>query len=283
MASEKFWRRHLRVTDSKVSNIANRGIPTPGSRVKIVVRVGSPATDRKIKIAVRVGLTATSPQHMHKLRKPNTPMNRVTISFLACLSVLATQPVLAQSGPARVQLEQFTTELKSLQANFDQQIINTNGLLEEHSSGQLWLAHPNRFRWHFGGDFPELLIADGEKVWLYDEVLEQVTIKEQSSLNSDSPLTLLTDITQLDEQFAVRELGGDSGLELLELRAHSQESQFERVLLGLDEGKILLMVMEDAFGLRTEIRFKDIKRNPQLNDDLFRFTPPAGVDIIGDL
>jgi len=126
------------------------------------------------------------------------------------------------------------------------------------------------------------VVADGEKVWLYDEMLEQVTIRQQSSLTADSPLTLLTDLSQLDVQFDVRELGDDSGLDLLELQARNPESQFERVLLGLDDDKVLLMAMEDAFGLRTEIRFKDIERNPPLNEELFHFTPPEGVDVIGD-
>ena len=209
--------------------------------------------------------------------------HRWAVSFLATLLVLAIPSVVtAQSGPARVQLERFTNGLRSLHARFDQQLINADGLVEETSSGQLWIAHPNRFRWEYGGKFPELVVADGEKVWLYDEMLEQVTIRQQSSLASDSPLTLLTDLRQLDGQFYVRELGDDSGLDLLELRARNPESQFERVLLGLDDDKVILMTLEDVFGLRTEIRFKDIKRNPQLNEELFHFIPPEGVDVIGD-
>ncbi len=218
-----------------------------------------------------------------RLRATDGNMNRLAVAFLATLSVLAIpSAVTAQSGPARVQLERFTHGLESLHARFDQLVITADGLVEEKSSGQLWIAHPDRFRWEYGGDFPELVVADGEKVWLYDEMLEQVTIRQQSSLTADSPLTLLTDLSQLDVQFEVRELGDDSGLDLLELRAHSPESQFERVLLGLDDDKVLLMAMEDAFGLRTEIRFKDIKRNPPLNSELFHFTPPEGVDVIGD-
>lgn len=210
-------------------------------------------------------------------------MNHLAVSFLATAAVLAVPAaVIAQPGPARAQLERFTAGLQSLHARFDQQVIDADGLVVEKSSGQLWTTRPNRFRWEYGGDFPELVVADGEKVWLFDEMLEQVTVREQSSLSADSPLTLLTDLSQLDEQFDVRELGDDSGLDLLELRAHNPESQFERVLLGLEDDKVLLMVMEDAFGLRTEIRFKDIKRNPQLNEELFHFTPPQGVDVIGD-
>lgn len=210
-------------------------------------------------------------------------MHRWAVSFLVTLLVLAIPSIVtAQSGPARVQLERFTNGLKSLHARFDQLVINADGLVEENSSGQLWIAHPNRFRWEYGGKFPELVVADGEKIWLYDEMLGQVTIRQQSSLTSDSPLSLLTDLGQLDGQYDVRELGDDSGLDLLELRARNPESQFERVLLGLDDDRVILMIMEDVFGLRTEIRFKDIERNPQLNEELFHFTPPEGVDVIGD-
>ena len=200
------------------------------------------------------------------------------------LSFIAASPAaMAQAGPARAQLEQFTHELESLYAHFDQRVLKPDGLVEDKSSGQVWLIRPNRFRWQYGGDFPELVVADGQKVWLYDEMLEQVTIKEQSFMSSDSPLMLLTDISRIDEQFEVRELGSDSGLHLLELRSHNPESEFDRILLGLDNGELLLMTMEDAFGLRTEIRFREIQRNPALDEKLFRFTPPEGVDVMGNL
>ncbi len=216
-------------------------------------------------------------------RKSKTNMNRFAVALLAILFALALPSVAnAQSGPARVQLERFTDGLKSLHARFEQMVVNSDGLVEENSSGQVWIAHPNRFRWEYGGDFPEQVVADGEKVWLYDEMLEQVTVRPQSSLTADSPLSLLTDLSQLDVQFEVRELGDDSGLDLLELRAQNPESQFDRVLLGLDNDIIVMMAMEDAFGLRTEIRFRDIERNPPLEEELFHFTPPEGVDVIGD-
>lgn len=211
-------------------------------------------------------------------------MKQLVILLAVMLPFLAAPPAtMAQAGPARAQLEQFAHELESLYAHFDQQVLKPDGLVEDKSSGEVWLLRPNRFRWQYGGEFPELVVADGQKVWLYDEMLEQVTIKEQSFMTSDSPLMLLTDVSRLEEQFEVRELGGDSGLQLLELRSHNPESEFERILLGLNNGELLLMAMEDAFGLRTEIRFREIQRNPPLEEKLFQFTPPEGVDVIGNL
>ncbi len=211
-------------------------------------------------------------------------MKHYLLLILLPLSLLTTQtPAMAQAGPARTQLELFSQELRSLQASFDQIVISADGAIQDESSGRLWLRRPQLFRWEYGGDFPELLVADGDHVWLYDEMLEQVTVSKQSRLSSDSPLTLLTDLSHLDEQFEVRELGDDNGMHLLELQSRSQDSEFERVLLGLQDETLLLMAMEDAFGLRTEIRFRDIQRNPELDMNLFHFDPPAGTDVIGDL
>jgi outer membrane lipoprotein carrier protein len=207
------------------------------------------------------------------------PMARLLA--VLCLAVAAVSP--AQEPSARQQLERFTAGLETLHAQFDQQVISTDGTVQDSSSGEVWLSRPQRFRWAYGGDFPELVVADGSHIWIYDEALEQVTVRDQSLDAPDSPLALLTDPGRLEEQFEVREAGEASDLQLLELRSLDRESQFERILLGLRADRLELMVMEDAFGLRTELRFRDLRRNPQLDESLFRFQPPPGVDLIGDV
>jgi outer membrane lipoprotein carrier protein len=201
--------------------------------------------------------------------------------FAPCL--VAEPPHLTPPGSAREQLNRFTTGLETLQARFEQKVISGDGAVEDSSGGKVWLSRPQRFRWEYGGDFPEVVVADGERVWIHDITLEQVTVEDQSSAAADSPLTLLTDPDQLDAQFEVREAGEAGDLQLLELRSRSMESDFERLLLGLRDGRLELMIMEDAFGLRTELRFMDVQRNPVLDDVLFTFIPPGGVDVIGDV
>jgi outer membrane lipoprotein carrier protein len=189
----------------------------------------------------------------------------------------------AQPGQARIQLEQFSDGLETLHALFDQQVISSDGAVRDGSSGQVWLRKPGLFRWEYGGDFPELIVADGKNIWIYDETLEQVTVKNQSHTSANSPLTLLTDLGQLDEQFEVREVGEADGLQLLELRSRDTDSEFERILLGLSDNSLSLLVMEDAFGLRTEVRFEQIQRNPPLDSSLFTFQPPESADVIGEI
>jgi outer membrane lipoprotein carrier protein len=188
----------------------------------------------------------------------------------------------AQSASARAQLERFSAGLETLHARFEQQVIGNDGAVQDASGGEVWLQRPDRFRWEYGGDFPEQVVADSRNIWIYDITLEQVTVKQQSQAGLDSPLVLLTDPERLDEQFEVREAGNDDSLLLLELRAKDAEVEFERILLGLKDDRIVLMIVEDAFGLRTELRFRDVSRNPEIDPGRFVFELPEGVDLIGE-
>lgn len=212
-------------------------------------------------------------------------MNSLRTFFLFAGLVTASLASVAVSaqGPARAQLDAFSQGLDSLHARFSQVVISPDSKIQDNSEGQVWLSRPQRFRWEYGGDFPELVVADGERIWIYDEMLDQVTVRNQAQAAVESPLVLLTEPGRLEQQFAVREAGETDEAVLLELRALSADYEFERILLGLNGNKLVMMIMEDAFGLRTELRFTDTRRNPELEDALFQFEPPAGADVIGDL
>jgi len=187
------------------------------------------------------------------------------------------------AGPGRSSLEHFASNLETLHASFSQTITAQDGRRHEASSGEVWMKRPGLFRWAYGGEFPELIVADGVQVWMYDLLLEQVVVKPQSALAENSPLLLLTSLESLDEQFLTREVGVYDGMNLLELVSKNTESEFERVLLGFAGDELRMMTLEDAFGMRTEIRFSEMIRNPELDSDLFRFKPPDHVDVVGEI
>ncbi|MEJ8568260.1 LolA family protein [Elongatibacter sediminis] len=211
-----------------------------------------------------------------------------TVLFV-CMLLPGLAPGLAMAQvetPGRQQLERLAQDLETFEARFEQQVIGTDGAIADASEGRLWLAQPHFFRWEYGGDFPEVVVADGRHIWIHDVELEQVTVKPQSTAAADSPLTLLTDIDRLDREFEVREAGEIDGASLLELRPVSgggdvADAEFERILLGLRDDTLELMAMEDAFGLRTEIRFHDVRRNQPIDPAQFTFDPPPDVDVIG--
>ena len=198
------------------------------------------------------------------------------------LLIFSSTAVLSDAyGPARSELEKFSNGLETLQIDFTQVVKSQDGSIQDKTYGNAWLQSPDKLRWVYAGDFPEIIVADGNDVWIYDEALEQVTIKPQSNNVADTPLLILTDISQLDQRFMVTELGDFEDMYLLELKSRDDESQFERILVGVDASGIRMMIMEDAFGQRTEIHFSNIVRNAEVAAEVFSFTPPEGTDVVG--
>ena len=103
------------------------------------------------------------------------------------------------SGPARSELERFATGLDRFQAEFTQTVKSQDGSVQDQTHGKVWLQSPDKLRWVYSGEFPETIVADGDNIWIYDESLQQVTVRPQSDQTADSPLMLLVDVSQLDQ------------------------------------------------------------------------------------
>ena len=196
--------------------------------------------------------------------------------------ILLAVATVADADSARERLEQFSNGLDSLSGTFAQLTLTPDGAVQEKSRGNLALRAPRQFRWQYLDPFPQLIVADGDNVWIYDEDLEQVTVRNQSQEEAQSPLTVLIDLSQLDRDFKVRALPPSDGLQWLELIAVAKEPAFKAVRIALGDKGPERMVLVDLIDNRTEWRFADWQRNPQLKADLFRFTPPAGVDVVGE-
>ena len=152
----------------------------------------------------------------------------------------------------------------------------------KNSHGTLMLKAPRQFRWDVTAPYKQLIVADGEKVWIYDPDLEQVSVRAQGTEEAHSPLTVLTDLSQLDHDFTTSEQGEHDGLTWLRLKSKDKEPQFAYCDLGFDAAGLARMRFEDTLGNNTEIRFAHWQRNPKLAGDAFKFTPPKGVDVVGD-
>ncbi|MGA9574522.1 MAG: outer membrane lipoprotein chaperone LolA [Lysobacterales bacterium] len=207
----------------------------------------------------------------------------IFVSTILSVNLLLAAPfaAAADGGSARGELERFATNLQRFQAEFTQTVKSQDGRIQDQTEGQVWLQVPDKLRWVYTGEFPEIIVADGKNIWIYDQSLEQVTVKPQSEQATDSPLMVLADVSRLDTRFKVAELGDFDDMMLLELRSLDSDSEFERILLGLVPGGIRMMAMEDAFGQRTEIHFTNVEVNQPADQDLFHFTPPEGTDVVG--
>ena len=174
---------------------------------------------------------------------------------------------------------EFTRDLHGMSASFGQQVFDDMGRLVETSSGQVYLSEPNRFRWDYREPFEQYIIADGDKVWVYDVELEQVTVRDQGAAESESPLSVLAQPERLAEHYDVSSMGDG----WVRLAPRGEDAQVEKVDLRFDHDRLVAMEIHDSFGQRTSLTFSEQHRNPELAQDLFRFSPPDGVDVLGDI
>ena len=178
---------------------------------------------------------------------------------------------------------EFFDGLHSLQANFTQSVFDENGQELERSSGEMYMQRPGKFRWEYREPYSQLIVADGERVWLYDRDLEQITVRHMADALSSAPLAMLGDESPLDTSFIITALGQRDGLEWFRLQPKQQDTEVSFIRLGF-QGEVLQNIeAEDNLRRLTRIELSQAKRNPGLLSNLFDFTPPPGVDVIGDI
>lgn len=210
-------------------------------------------------------------------------MKRLHVAaLLASLALLVSGFAQAATGPARARLDAFAQGLHAISGDFTQTLIDPSGKTQS-SSGTLVLQAPRQFRWDTLTPYKQTIVADGSRIWLYDPELEQVTVRRQDTEEAHSPLTVLTDLKQLDKEFHVTEQGEHDGLAWLRLTSTGKDPQFNYADLGFDANGLARMQFKDQLGAVTDIRFSNWKRNPDIPPQDFNFTPPKGADVIGDL
>ena len=179
-------------------------------------------------------------------------------------------------------LKDFVNRTHSLKAHFVQSVYNSRMEQAQQSEGDMMFFRPGKFRWLYKKPYAQLLVGDGKKLWAYDEDLEQVTVRKLDSAIGSSPAALLAGNNEIEKGFNLTDAGEKEGLEWLEAMPKGKESNFQNIRMGFSGKLLAVMVLKDYFGQVTIIHFSHMEVNPKLPDDSFRFTPPKGVDVIGE-
>jgi len=211
--------------------------------------------------------------------------SRKEICFAASLCLCGSLLFTTAHAGAIDKLHRFLESTKTLRADFTQTVVAKNGKKPQLSNGVLMLSRPGKFRWQIERPYAQLLVGDGDKVWIYDPDLRQVTVKKIGNALGSTPAALLVgdnSYNSLDKNFTLREAGERDGLEWLEALPKLPDSGFEKLQLGFAGSDLKAMELYDNFGQTTSLAFSRLERNPQLASGQFRFTPPAGVDVIGE-
>lgn len=216
------------------------------------------------------------------------PMPERTGSLLRCglLCLTLCLPISLVAAPlepaeARRQIEAKLAALQHYQAEFEQTVTDNRGELREQLTGRFWLTRPDRFRWEYLTPWPRLILADGERIWLYDEELEQVTVREFSGVLEQTPAALLAGRLDLLDGYAVS--GERNGETLLvTLVPEGAPGDFRQIDIEFTDSVLAEMLLLDSFGQQTRIRFLRSDTGLVSDGKLFEFAVPEGVDVIDE-
>ena len=146
----------------------------------------------------------------------------------------------------------------------------------------IFVSSPDKFRLNYNKPYKQIYVADGERLWSYDEDLEQVTVKKQEGLLANSPAIILGNPSELSSAYVIQGQGKKNNIDWFHLTPKNPDSQFDHVRLGFTGKNLYAMELYDSFGQRTQLKFSELQYNPKISENTFTFTPPEGVDVIGD-
>lgn len=194
----------------------------------------------------------------------------------------------AAAGEGRAQLDRFMNGVNALEASFQQTVYSESGAIKQEVSGRFYMQRPGRFRWDYTKPYEQVIVADGDRLWIYDKDLDQVTVRLQKEAIGDTPALLLGGKADLTRNFTISEPAAmnpeqnvaPQGLHWVLLTPHREESGFLALRIGFRDKHIAVMELDDNFGQKTVLVFSEVRENTALKPALFRFKPPQGVDLV---
>jgi outer membrane lipoprotein carrier protein len=193
--------------------------------------------------------------------------------------VLRSAPGIA--SPA-TDVEHYLAGLSSWSADFKQTINDGKGKELRSAAGKFYLQRPGKFRWDYADPSEQLILADGKQIWFYDKDLAQANVRDMDGTLASTPAMLLSGTGSVGTEFDIKALPDDGGLHWYQLIPKHPAGDFQLVRIGFDkDGELVSMFLADKLDQITQLSFTHPTKNPKFAPDLFTFTPPPGVDVIG--
>jgi outer membrane lipoprotein carrier protein len=198
-------------------------------------------------------------------------------AVLAC-AALGSAPALAQD--ALGEFRTFTKDLSSLAGTFSQEVRDKNGRVSRSSSGTFSIERPGKFRFLYQKPYKQTIVSDGVTVWLYDEDLNQVTIRNLGDSLGEQPLALLLDPQGAEKLFELKSAPSQGSVRFVTATAKKNDAAVSDLLVALVGGQPNEIVWRDNLQNVNTLRFSDLARNAKLPAATYQFTPPKGADVL---
>ena len=215
-------------------------------------------------------------------RRPPISSRHALLALVVLGGAAWAQPASNGDVPAGLAaLEAFLSDVHSFTAEFRQELWTADQRLLQTETGTLSLSRPNHFRWTYREPTELTVVADGTQLWIYDVELAQVTVAPLDTTVESSPAMLLSGDRDVRDGFDVVQTYTLDGLDWVKLAPKTSGADFTSVLIGFSGNAPQRLELVDGLNQVTRIDFDDLSVNPQIDDGVFRFEPPPGVDVIG--
>lgn len=205
-----------------------------------------------------------------------------TLVRLAGAALLSCTATYVQASPGIDSLNYFFDQIKSFEAAFGQEVLDETMDSLDHGKGKVWIKRPGLFRWDYEPPEAQEIVGDGDRIWIYDIELEQVTVRNQQQALGRTPAILLAGSGDLEQNYTVIDIGTQGRFDWVNLIPLDEESGFTEIRIGFEDNRLRLMELLDNLGQRTRMSFVDLKENQPISDSIFNFVPPPGVDVIDE-
>ena len=176
-------------------------------------------------------------------------------------------------------LRSFVRDVKSGRAAFTQTVTSADGTRKKTSAGTFEFLRPDRFVFAYTQPFEQSIVADGNKVWIYDKDLNQASSRRLASALGSTPAALLAGAA-MDTDFVLSAQPSSAGVDWALATPKAKDGAFQAMRVGFKGRDLVAVDITDSFGQRSMLAFKDFVANPPLNAERFKFVPPAGADVI---
>ena len=182
-------------------------------------------------------------------------------------------------------LNAFANNISSMSSEFSQVVLDKKGLKLQDVEGVMLFKRPNKFRWDYLKPYQNQIISDGDRLYMYDQDLRQVSINPIAKVAGSTPLLIIAG-KNIEKYFTLKNIDdqvnneGNQNIKWVEAVPKEEGAGFSKVILGLTENKLSVMKIVDAFEHTTTISFKNAKYNVTLVDNDFLFKLPTGVDVV---
>lgn len=211
----------------------------------------------------------------------NSALRVLPLFFLVVAGSAGAEQKKLSTEHGRDLVEHFVANVHTMSGRF-QQSVDASGRMEETSEGTFRIRRPGQFRWSYTKPYEQILVADGRNLWSYDVDLAQVTVKSQSKALGSTPALLLGGADDALEDFDVLESFEDRGTDWVRLAPRNPESSFTSVELGFTDGNLTRMLFTDDLDQTTIVALFDVELNTEIEPSEFEFSPPDGVDVVGN-